>query len=46
MRVLILHNRYQQAGGEDTLVANEHSFLASVARGLDAEPLAASGGEG
>ena len=27
MRVLIVHNRYQQAGGEDTVVANEHALL-------------------
>jgi len=27
MRVLIVHNRYQQAGGEDTVVANEHDLL-------------------
>ena len=29
MRVLIVHNRYQQAGGEDTVVANEHALLNS-----------------
>jgi glycosyltransferase involved in cell wall biosynthesis len=28
MRVLIVHNRYQQAGGEDAAVANEHALLA------------------
>lgn len=28
MRVLIAHNRYKQAGGEDTAVANEHALLA------------------
>ena len=27
MRVLIVHNRYQQIGGEDTVVANEHALL-------------------
>jgi glycosyltransferase involved in cell wall biosynthesis len=27
MRVLIVHNRYQQAGGEDTVVANEYALL-------------------
>ena len=27
MRVLIVHNSYQQAGGEDTAVANEHALL-------------------
>ena len=27
MRVLIVHNSYQQAGGEDTVVANEHALL-------------------
>jgi glycosyltransferase involved in cell wall biosynthesis len=27
MRVLIVHNRYQQRGGEDTVVANEHALL-------------------
>jgi glycosyltransferase involved in cell wall biosynthesis len=27
MRVLIVHNCYQQAGGEDTVVANEHALL-------------------
>ncbi|MGA8613460.1 MAG: glycosyltransferase family 4 protein [Xanthobacteraceae bacterium] len=27
MRVLIVHNRYQQAGGEDTVAANEHALL-------------------
>ena len=27
MRVLIVHNHYQQAGGEDTVVANEHALL-------------------
>jgi glycosyltransferase involved in cell wall biosynthesis len=27
MRVLIVHNRYQEAGGEDTVVANEHALL-------------------
>jgi glycosyltransferase involved in cell wall biosynthesis len=26
-RVLIVHNSYQQAGGEDTAVANEHALL-------------------
>ena len=25
--VLIVHNRYQQAGGEDTIVANEYALL-------------------
>jgi glycosyltransferase involved in cell wall biosynthesis len=28
MRVLIVHNRYQQAGGEDMAVANEQALLA------------------
>jgi glycosyltransferase involved in cell wall biosynthesis len=27
MRVLIVHNSYQQAGGEDTVVASEHALL-------------------
>ena len=27
MRALIVHNRYQQAGGEDTVVANEYALL-------------------
>jgi hypothetical protein len=27
MRVLLVHNRYQEAGGEDTAVANEHALL-------------------
>ena len=27
MRILILHNFYQQAGGEDVVVANEHQLL-------------------
>jgi glycosyltransferase involved in cell wall biosynthesis len=27
MRVLIVHNRYQQTGGEDTVVTNEHALL-------------------
>jgi glycosyltransferase involved in cell wall biosynthesis len=27
MRVLIVHNHYQQLGGEDTVVANEHAAL-------------------
>jgi glycosyltransferase involved in cell wall biosynthesis len=27
MRVLLVHNRYQEAGGEDTVVANEHALL-------------------
>ena len=27
MRVLIAHNRYQQAGGEDTVVASESELL-------------------
>jgi glycosyltransferase involved in cell wall biosynthesis len=27
MKVLIVHNRYQEAGGEDTAVANEHALL-------------------
>jgi glycosyltransferase involved in cell wall biosynthesis len=27
MRVLIVHNRYQQAGGEDTVVANEQALM-------------------
>jgi glycosyltransferase involved in cell wall biosynthesis len=27
MRVLIVHNRYLQAGGEDTVVTNEHALL-------------------
>jgi glycosyltransferase involved in cell wall biosynthesis len=27
MRILIVHNSYQQAGGEDTVVANEHALL-------------------
>jgi glycosyltransferase involved in cell wall biosynthesis len=27
MRVLIVHNRYQQTGGEDSVVANEHALL-------------------
>jgi glycosyltransferase involved in cell wall biosynthesis len=27
MRVLIVHNSYQQAGGEDAVVANEHALL-------------------
>jgi len=27
VRVLIVHNSYQQAGGEDTVVANEHALL-------------------
>jgi hypothetical protein len=27
MRVLIVHNRYQVAGGEDAVVANEHALL-------------------
>jgi glycosyltransferase involved in cell wall biosynthesis len=27
MRVLIVHNRYQYAGGEETVVANEHALL-------------------
>ena len=26
MRILIVHNRYQQAGGEDTVVANEYAL--------------------
>lgn len=29
MRVLIVHNRYQQAGGEDAVVANEQALLES-----------------
>lgn len=29
MKILILHNRYQQAGGEDSVVAAERSMLAS-----------------
>ena len=33
MRVLIVHNRYQQAGGEDTVVANEHALRLSLALG-------------
>jgi glycosyltransferase involved in cell wall biosynthesis len=27
MRVLLVHNRYQEAGGEDTVVANEQTLL-------------------
>src|SRR5229473_4487268 len=27
MRVLLVHNRYRQAGGEDTVVANEQALL-------------------
>jgi glycosyltransferase involved in cell wall biosynthesis len=27
LRILIVHNRYQLAGGEDTVVANEHALL-------------------
>jgi glycosyltransferase involved in cell wall biosynthesis len=27
MKVLIVHNRYRQAGGEETVVANEHALL-------------------
>ena len=27
MRVLIVHNSYQQAGGEDSVVANQHALL-------------------
>ncbi len=27
MKILIVHNSYQQAGGEDTVVANEHALL-------------------
>ena len=29
MRILILHNRYQQAGGEDAVVRSEKSLLES-----------------
>jgi hypothetical protein len=29
MRVLIVHNYYQQAGGEDSVVANERAMLES-----------------
>jgi len=29
MKVLIVHNRYHQAGGEETVVANEHALLES-----------------
>jgi glycosyltransferase involved in cell wall biosynthesis len=29
IRILIVHNRYQYAGGEETVVANEHALLAS-----------------
>ena len=28
IRILIVHNRYQYAGGEETVVANEHALLA------------------
>ena len=37
MRVLIVHNRYQQRGGEDAVVASEGKLLA--AHGLDVETL-------
>lgn len=29
MKVLVVHNRYQEAGGEDAVVANEHALLGS-----------------
>jgi hypothetical protein len=28
IRILIVHNRYQYAGGEETVVTNEHALLA------------------
>ena len=28
MRILLIHNRYQQRGGEDTVFEREKSFLA------------------
>ncbi|MGL4395307.1 MAG: glycosyltransferase family 1 protein, partial [Hyphomicrobium sp.] len=36
MRVLIAHNRYQQAGGEDGVVINEARLLAE--QGIDVVP--------
>ena len=29
MNILLVHNRYRQAGGEDTVVQHEQSLLAS-----------------
>ena len=35
MRILVLHNRYQQAGGEDTVVAQEVSMLRRRGHSVD-----------
>jgi len=37
MKILIVHNRYQQRGGEDAVVASEHDLLA--ANGIEVETL-------
>lgn len=39
MKVLLVHNRYQQKGGEDTVVESEKEML--LAHGVEAEVLAA-----